>query len=619
MESNLFRILALQAKAGLGSTRFSEALEAIEGILVTTRDWHDIETLQQLRQKYSALLDTINQGADVPEFRSVQQEIGRQLVNILERNRYAVDQQGRAHVDMLDGSLSIEQRFECIWHSPIWTEADAEQLFTYTTLLAPTYEEKALIISAITLGALSYFDPCKVKALCLLSKDEDKRLRVRAQVGLVLTVMQQTVYMDFFPALEEEIKALVADSSIAPELRAVHRALMAALTTEETCKHLSEVYDQIPDLLAGAPVEEAPAKLQGMFRLYMSGQEMGSDLNYDGFKVMHHSCGKFFASAANWFWPFTTEHPLIKGTPLPEHLKTLFALKRHTHTDRYAFLGLLRNHEVKVEASTPDGEDASHMLSELHITPDPDAELKHYIFDVYRFFTLYEKAEDEQNPFKRPPHLKNYPEFKYLYTAEDDLAELIKTYMRCRFFENAVPLLEEFSVAHPQSTWGLRALAKCHYQLSHYDKAYDYYATAESFKTSEMRYQRRMISCLISAHREPEALPLLYKLHYKCPEDIEVWRQLGWCLLSTGDVVSALQYYERVCASKEANNDDYFNMGHAYLAVSYIAQAVEAYRKAFDWEEDASEIRKMFEESLPLLIKIGIQNSDLGIVLDLLK
>lgn len=577
MDAKLYAELTERAFDSLRDGQTHKAFEAIESLLIVTNDWDDVQALHEARATYKTMWSYLMDGVNDPDMDMILSSINRTLMRLLEKTRLSHE---GVSGDMLNGELSPSERFNRVWRSSLWTEQDAEQLLTYITVGAPSPEERALLVSAIMLGAWSCFDPRKVLTLLQLCRDQDEAVRLRAQVGVVLLTLKRGWCFRFYDYLQQELAFLISDEEVAEQLRTIQIYLLASQNSKEVCRRMSSLFSHIPDM-GGEETdrEEFRQKMQGIFRLYMDSQETRADLNYDSFRAMRHLCGEFFDEPANWLWPFSLSHPDMADFTMPRHLEALFSLKRHTHTDRYAFVNLVRGREIKVQTEgLEDGE--SIPLSELPIKPNPDADVAHYVFDLYRFFTIYLDME-EGHPFEGNLQMIDCPLLREVYRSEDDVIKLIKLDMRNHDYQEALTLLERLLPKHPHSVWMLRSMAKCHFELENYNEAYDFYNAVLAYEPDNERVQHYMLHALLAADREAEALPLLYKSFYLHPDDLDVLRQLGWCQyrMREADAISTLQ---RVVNHEDAAWQDHCRLGAAYMLNGQIAEAIGEYLEAYD-------------------------------------
>lgn len=632
IDAELFHAIVQKAHDALAAYHLRKALDAVASMLVSQPNWDYVAQLQECQSNYEHLLNYLAKGVDDVERERLVHEIGRKVLAIMEKVRRDYDLantytpyvaayeklcESGADRNMLSGTLSLIDRFDSIWCSGAWTEDEADDILTYLTLGTPSYEEKALIVSATTLSLLTYFDARKLWLLCQLSREKKSQVRNRAQVGVVLSLACQRYALNYFPDLRAEISALSLDDEVAEELRAVYHAILAAQSTKSACERLAREFERLPMEIPNSE-EQAQGQLMGVFRVFMDGQEMGADLNYESFKELHKHSMEFFDSTCNWFWPFTMSHPLLEGVELPSHLNALFGLQRHTHTDRYAFMAMLRRKEVKLQM--PEGEeDAERVLSELQITKDEKADIKHYVFDLYRYYTLYPTGV-KRHPFMADMSLMHNEELHALFIIPEAQIELIKLYMRAHRYEEAIPLLKRYLEKAPESAWALRSLGRCCYETGKFDDAYLYYTRVLAQTPDNEKIQNRIIKSLILSNREEEALPYLYKYQYNHPDSIDVLRDLSWCLLNTGDISTALGHLHTIIGSGDVQSPDYLNYGHALMAQGELPHAIEAYRKGLELSDCSFDtIVEVFNADSTLLRRLQVSSLSKGLVVEALS
>lgn len=96
----------------------------------------------------------------------------------------------------------------------------------------------------------------------------------------------------------------------------------------------------------------------------------------------------------------------------------------------------------------------------------------------------------------------------------------------------------------------------------------------------------------------------------------QAWRAIGWCSFVNGKYEQAMKYYEKILASKPLAAD-YLNAGHVAWRTGKIEKAAELYSKAA-LEYGGQEIfREMFGKDKETLVRQGISEKDIPLMMDL--
>lgn len=571
MDKLTFNTLADDARLNICTGSLLKGINALEGMLTAIHGWEAMEQVRQVREAYNMMLSVLGKGVQDPDRMQHLCEFQRKLVLIMEAARHDYEV-----TESVNPSESPRHLFDFIRSSGQWTAADTENFLSFIASDNQCYEEKALIVSALTLAILRFFDPQKILLLCYLCRDLDERIRSRAQVGMALATMTQYDVVSLFPDVLSEVKSIVTDPSMRYELQQTQMLLYSALNTPEVSRRFEEEMNDLPEWIDRED-EQGRKEIHRKFKIFIDLQGHGADLNMSSFNQMRRATN-FFMTDANWFWPFTTNHPALKNITIPDAVHKLFRLGRHTETDKYALTLMLSAAHVHFEHEGGES-DVMSELENLESIPDIDTELKHYIFDLYRFFTL-RSPKEYPNPFTHNLLMLDYAVFQPLYTREDDLVSLIRMQIYSHAYAQALPLLEKVSTANPESSWALQQLGHCYEALEDYKSAYVYYSSVLAYNPDDMKAQMKVANILVKCERESEALPMLYKLHYRHPDDLMVQRILAWCLIKSGETTEALDYFAKLMAINSTEYTDYQNAGHAYLLMNNAAKALSCYRKA---------------------------------------
>lgn len=638
MSPQIFSSLYTDARTALASGNIIDALTAIEGMLTAVSDWEDVEKVRDIRDGYHAMLDYLFQGTDDPERDTMRLKFIQRLIVIMERTRrnfeladsplpvaqaYRSLRATRPSTDMFAEDFTPTDRFNAVWTSRPWTAEDMERMLIHLMPQQEDSEEPALIVSAVMLATLTYFDPYKLQLLLHLCQDPDEQIAERALVGVILCHVTHADLLPHFPDLQQTTYDLLSDDTLRQRLIYLQELLLSAQCTPEVNRKLKENYEELLESAHAEKMEnikDLKAGIKKVFGIFIDIQAHGADMNYDNFKNLYKISNDFFLKAANWFYPFTYDHPDIVNVTIPDALRKLFEMKRHTATDKYAFVLMLRN--SKVEINGMQDKDGNPLESEdLPIEEEKEDSLKHYVFDLYRYFTLYHKAKEHKNPFKEDLLLVNHPLFHTAFTDEDAVKTIIQKLLIIRNFTDAIPLLESLSEAHPESVWTLEKLGLCYDELGDYEAAYDYFSAALIYKPDDEKIQHKIISLLIRAKREEEALPLVYKLYFKDAADTYLLRCLAWCTLKANLLDESIGYFTTLTSSSDARPFDYQNFGHARLLNGEISSAISLYLKAAQARDDDEATLSLYDflfdsDSDWLLTRKGITPSLLHLITD---
>lgn len=632
MDYHIFSSLHSDVRTALMRSDLLGAITAIEGMLTAVTRWEDVQQVQDIRRSYQQMLQYLRQGTNDPERIALHQDFLRQLLLIAERTRYQYEmlygslpihqtfrrlKGGHIASSMTSASLSWNQRFDRIWTSAQWGEEELQELLTFITTPQAPIEERAMAVSATMLSALQYFDPQKLSLLTLLSRCYERSIRLRAQLSLILCVFIHDKYLRLFPTLVDDIRTLIADEEVARQMRRFFRDIITVSMAEEVSQKFS---NELQDLSNISDPDSFKQQLEGKFKVFIDLQSAGTDLNIETFKMMSRQT-PFFTPVAHWFCPFTPAHPEAIDIEMPKALEAMFNLGRHTDTDKYAFLMLLRGHNVRLQQDSE--EPIPQELLAIEVNDDKERELleiRHLVFDHYRYFILKVQDKLEPNPFNPNVEILRHDVFSSLFHTEENLRRIIVHLIRAKRIIEAIPALKEILRQSPQQLWALKHLAECYYLRNDYQEAADTLAQAIQQAPDDEELLLRYAISLIKLHQESQALPLLYKLHYNDDKNLTVRRFLAHCLLIEGEISQACDHYHILTTSPQVIAQDFLNFGHAFLIQDDLTSALALYEQYIHLCSDKGDaLLHIFSTDREWLLGCGVSPSTLAIICDSLR
>ncbi len=632
MDYHIFASLHADVRSALTHSDLLGALTATEGMLTAVTRWEDVQQVQDIRHSYQQMLQYLRQGTEDPERIALHQDFLRQLLLIAERTRYQYEmlygnlpihqtfrrlKGGHIASSMTSAALSWNQRFDRIWTSAQWGEEELQELLTFITTPQAPIEERAMAVSATMLSALQYFDPQKMSMLILLSRCCERSIRLRAQLSLILCVFIHEKYIKLFPTLGEDIRALISDEDVARQMRRFFRDIITASMAEDVSQKFSNELQGLSNI---SDPDAFKQQLEGKFKVFIDLQSAGTDLNIETFKVMSRQT-PFFNPVAHWFCPFTPAHPEAVDIEMPRALEAMFRLGRHTDTDKYAFLMLLRGRNVQFQQDSEEPIPEELLASE--VSDDKERELlqiRHLVFDHYRYFTLKVRNNQEANPFTTDDDILSHKFLSSLFCAEENLRRIIMQLIRAKRYSEAIPALQGIISQQPHHLWALKRLGECYYLEDNYHEAANAFSQAIQQAPDDDDLQLRYAICLVELHQESEALPLLYKLHYHDENNLTVRRFLARCLLIEGETSLACDHYHILTTSSEVKALDFFNFGHIFLLQNDLTSAMALYEQYLNLCSDKSgTLQHFFSADEEWLHSCGVSPSTLALISDALK
>lgn len=280
----------------------------------------------------------------------------------------------------------------------------------------------------------------------------------------------------------------------------------------------------------------------------------------------------------------------------------------------------------------------------------PSVITNQYIHDLYRFFKLNQRRHEFRDIFKEEIALHRIPALKEILCKPELLVAVADFHFRKEHPAEALELYKELidlnhadadtfqkagyclqkekrykeaisaylkaDILKPDHVWTIRHLATCYRQTRDFASALEYYKKAEAIQPENHNILFYIGSCLAELERYEEALQYFFKLDFIESDCIKAWRAIGWCSFVNGKYEQAMKYYEKVIASKPTATD-YLNAYHVAWTHKNLQQAVEYYSKSATAYGDNTAFIEWFEKDVPLLVRQGIAEEEIPLMLDL--
>lgn len=394
-------------------------------------------------------------------------------------------------------------------------------------------------------------------------------------------------------------------------------------------------------------------------------QMEGADVFIGSFSML--KMFPFFNELSNWFIPFFPENPEIANAvdisnPINRRfVETIDIAPILCNSDKYSFCLSMQNlpeenREFLAEGMKAEMDQFKEIEKDEEITaPGKKAEFisNQYIQDLYRFFKLHPQKSafddifnwrfDFHNKYALGAFLKedekilrNIAEYyfaknhfieaaeiyNYLLTIEKSgelYQKIAFCYQKQGDYERALESYQKAELYELNRLWNLKKIALCYRNLKQPAKALEHYQMAEKLDTENLNIQLSIGHCLLELEQFDEALKSYFKVEYLSPGNKKVWRPIGWCSFVTGKKKQAEKYFQKLIED-EPNKHDLMNMGHVQWSLGNRKTALDYYKKSIKQTDFAeAEFLEVFEEDLPQLLKQGVNEEDVPIMLDKLR
>ena len=395
-------------------------------------------------------------------------------------------------------------------------------------------------------------------------------------------------------------------------------------------------------------------------------QMAGADVYMSSFAQLKHY--PFFHRISNWFRPFDTRHPAlesIRKTLEDTRLSPLHLIAHSPHfcnSDKYSFAisisnlpkaiqeATLRQMEQQTEAEESNLDKIRNMIESKPKAKDIS---RQYLQDLYRFFKLWREHNEEKDIFQwtfclwnnrwlkegiladitQMKQIADYLLQKEYYHDAYELYLLLteqggptaEIYQKLGYicqkqedYKRAIQFYKEGDIIQPDNLWTLKHLAQSLRLYGEYEKSLEYYRMVEKITPENLVITNQIALCLVRLEQYDEALRYFHKVEYLGKHPEKSRRAIAWCLFCSQRYDDALSYYLPIADSPDAKTQDWMNTAHVYLAKGKIAEALKFYRQAHQSGKSHTDFIDKIYNDRNELIRHGLRNEDIDIILDLL-
>ena len=470
----------------------------------------------------------------------------------------------------------IEEMFTYLWTDAALNKEDLVEIIRFfENKEVPDYM-KGLMISALTLANIQYFNPDFYEILIRVYENNDSRIiKSRGLTGILLIALIHSKRITGNIRLNSR---LIMNSGDEDFKSVINDTLLDIIRTYDT----KRVDDKMRNEVIPGLMKMGPELMEKMRNLSSDSEDFLSMENPDWEEMMENSeisdkiqeinemqlegadvmvttfsqlkSFPFFNKASNWFMPFMEEHYLFKDFNIPgeEHPYKLIG-NVMCDSDFHSFLLSMNNvgkerreqtlkmmqnqiKEVREAMTSGIGDDSENQKLKRKI--------RHTLQDLYRFFKYFKKKEDLRDPFGSPFMAENLsPLIKTLGLETDNLRVVSEFYFKNKYYDEAAgifELIDSYSEGD-FSVW--EKIGFSHDKMKRFNEAAKWYHKAELINPGSEWLHNKLAITLKNAGRYKEALEYFSKALEKEPENYHLLMSTGQCLLENRQPKDALQYF----------------------------------------------------------------------------
>ena len=672
-----------------------ERQKIYEHLLISTFELAD-NTYENLRMKYSQSIEYQKKRGflkhSITNFEGISHELEKYSIQQELRTLVTTENPGNGEV-RAEAEIHLQKIFTIFYHIWFTNRLTGDEIEFFGSFLkngTSPYFEKSLLITALTLSLMRHFDEHKIILLFNAYEDLNEEVSKRALIGLIIAIYYYDQRMPFFHSITGRLQIFIEDRRFRSDFE---KTILQFIRSKETEKIQRKLQDEIfPEMIKLSPnlrnklsiesmlgeglsddknpewqeiLKDAPG-LMGKMEELTEMQLEGADVFLSSFAMLKHF--PFFSELANWFYPFTPDHPEIKRNPINKESAddmtfTQLIMKSPIlcNSDKYSFYFSIMNIPPDYKKMVSDSLKAeTEQLEEIakegsFITSDKKAEIiiSQYIRDLYRFFKIHPSHTDFEDIFawkfdfhhkfafskllgEDPKMQRNIAEFNFAKNYFSEAAELFEIlllgiddaemlqklafcYQKMGDYKKALSFYMKADLFDQNKLWNYKKIALCYRNLKKPAKALEYYQLAEILESDNLTLQISIGQCQMELRLYEEALKSYYKVEYLSPGNKKIWRPIGWCSFLLGKIAEAEKYYERLIGD-QPNKYDLLNMGHVQWCLGNRKSALDFYKRSINNPESSEkDFMEAFNEDLQNLLHQGVDADDVPIMLDQLR
>lgn len=509
----------------------------------------------------------------------------------------------------------VDKIFNHLWLTDTYGEAETELINLTAKSSRFEWYENSIFTTAITLSALRYWDPEKIKALASIYRNKEEQVSERALAGLLLALYYYDARIHIYPEIEDLLKELSSDESFREHLKITILQIIRSGETERISKKLhdeilprvAELKPKIEDkldldnLLPEDIMEGKNPDWSDMFKesedLYRTMEEF-SKLQMEGADVYMSAFANlknfdFFRTISNWFIPFYPDHEAIDvlfrddvlASGTNELAEALYKTPFICNSDKYSLVLNLQHlpssqKEMMLKVFRMELEGLEQM-KDNELGPDMTKEFKtnvtQYLQDLYRFFKLSPYKKEFDDVFRSALDFHRTNLFRMVLKDNESISTFADYYFGKDFYNEALELFTEMINEKPDEAQLYEKAAYCHQQNGYYEGALQMYKKAEILDR-KLWTLKKIGFCNRRLGRHEEALKYYMEAEPLDPENMHTIAMIGHCYLDLKDFDSALKYYFKV----EYNDPDNFRILKPIAWCYFVQGKFDLSKKYFD-------------------------------------
>lgn len=505
----------------------------------------------------------------------------------------------------------LEELFNYVW------TMKGENINDYDTLSQalgndelPEYF-KILLVSAVVLGNLDYFDPNSYELLIQTYETSSSiNVKARALTGILLIALVHPHRVTGNLNIKSRLMLSTEDEELRQYLNDI---LLNIIRTYDTKRVDSKMRNEvIPGLMKIKPeiiekmrnmasdsenfLSDANPEWEEMIENSDIGKKLQeiNDMQLEGADVMVTAFSNlktfpFFNSVANWFMPFVPGYFEFDQLPIQRDADTVGRLTSvMCDSDLHSFLLSLKqmpesNRNQMLKNMEMQMKEAQEALSDAIGETDKkklQRKIRHALMDLYRFFKFFRKKNEFQDPFERPflaEHIEKI--MPWFGVAPINVRLVAEFYFKNKYYEEAAGMFTLYDRLEPGNFNIWEKIGFSFDRLQDFESAVKWYRKAEIVNPDNPWLDKKLAVALKNSGNTEEAKKYYRKSLEREPENYHLLMSMAQCLIDTGDTEQALKHLYHAQYLKPDKHDVKRAIAWAYLMEGNFEKANEQYVK----------------------------------------
>ena len=529
-------------------------------IAISRLSEHSISVYCQMRRKYKG-------EAAINSYHNKLREhsMNRAMMQLMPGNEEKIKELTKRH------EQDSAELFMQLWSESSWSNRQRTEAREMLNDLEVDNNDKAMLVSAITLSLFKIFDPAKAIFLCEAATHEETAISQRALVGLFITTYINSHRIEHYPELKRSMEQLCETAGFENRLLTVQLQFLRTRETQKIDRKMREEIipamlknpnlrntklgleiekdieqdDKNPEWQAWLDDDGIKNKLDEMAQW----QTEGADVYMSTFSQLKHY--PFFNEMPNWFRPFDLNNSAVSGI-IPSTadaskiniLKTLFASKFFCNSDKYSFSLTLRQvpeeqrNMLISQIGQQHGEEIGNPDTEQPAIPhkvEEELQSNQYIQDLYRFFKLSSFRNEFTDPFTLSLNIleNEYP--GNILRTPKSMLRIFRYLLQKEYYAEASETgstIEKLNDTTACDAQFYQEIGYCKQKVGEYDTAIKYYQKADIIKPDTLWTLRHTAQCHRMRRDPQSALPYYLQAEQLAPENRSILLQTGECLVA---------------------------------------------------------------------------------------